>query len=293
MGNYTKTIAQYGGDNVDYLIKIASKESSNNASAKNNTSSATGLFQITDSTWNNTVKQMGKAYTLEDRTDPIKATEVTAYLTEQNKKALESSLGRKATDDDLYLAHFFGYPQAVNFIKKAEEHPNEIGSIAFPRESVWNKNIFFEGNKPRTIAEVRSKLSISKVDYNPKQISLPNIPKVELPAIPLISQPTVATIDQQYTFNRPVDNTTTPAIIPSITTTTALTKPHVSTVPNTPTAQRTPTITTEVETLEDRKNTPTNPKADKANTSIQKKQLIKALFSILETTDVKLPPDLR
>lgn len=84
----------------EYADRVAFIESSNNPKAKSKTSSAAGLFQFTDDTWNEYVSKMGKNYSLEDRFDAVKAREVFDYKTDDEAKRLAKVLKRDVNDTE-------------------------------------------------------------------------------------------------------------------------------------------------------------------------------------------------
>lgn len=91
-----------------YLSRVARVESNMNPSAKNPGSSAGGLFQFIDST--------ARQYGLENRYDPMQATDAVARLAQDNKAALARALGREPTDGELYLAHQQGAGGATRLL---------------------------------------------------------------------------------------------------------------------------------------------------------------------------------
>ena len=69
-----RKIATKNNADGDLLVRIAFCESSLNPKAKNNHSSATGLYQYLDDTWEEGVRLTNNDWTLEDRTDIEKST---------------------------------------------------------------------------------------------------------------------------------------------------------------------------------------------------------------------------
>lgn len=144
-----------GSDMTNYLKATALIESSGNPNAKADTSSATGMFQFIDSTWQETVKKMGKDYTLEDRKDPAKAAEVMEYFTKQNKQQIEKATGKEASNTDLYMAHFLGAEGATKFLQAKEANPNQSAAALNPKGAAANKTIYFDENgRARSVQEV-------------------------------------------------------------------------------------------------------------------------------------------
>lgn len=139
---------------TQYLKTTALLESGGNTNARAGTSSATGMFQFIDKTWIDTVKQMGKNYTLQDRYDPVKSAEVMKYFTENNKKILETTTGKAATSTDLYMAHFLGAGNAARFLNLMNANPDAIAANFFPAPAAANHSIFYDKDTPRSLKDV-------------------------------------------------------------------------------------------------------------------------------------------
>lgn len=100
------------GNVVDRIIQV---ESGGKADAKAKTSTATGAGQFIESTWLEMIyskrpdlaKGKSREQILALRTNPDLSREMTAYLAEDNAKALQSA-GHKPTAGNVYLAHFLG-----------------------------------------------------------------------------------------------------------------------------------------------------------------------------------------
>jgi hypothetical protein len=137
-----------------YLKATALIESGGKADAKAGTSSASGMFQFINSTWAQTVKEMGKNYTAEDRFDPAKATEVMAYFTSKQKSQLEKGTGKEASNVDLYMAHFLGAGGATKFINAMAKNPAMSAAAMDPAAAAANKSIYFDQGRERSLQEV-------------------------------------------------------------------------------------------------------------------------------------------
>lgn len=149
-------IKNYESQNLldkDILSKISRVESNNNPNARSRNSSASGLFQFTNSTWKDLVKKYGSEYNISfnDKNDPKAQTILARKLLEDNKSFLEKELNRNPTDGELYLAHFLGANGAKKLINS---DPNQLAVRIFPKEASANRTIFFKGSKPRTVEEV-------------------------------------------------------------------------------------------------------------------------------------------
>jgi hypothetical protein len=128
----------------NYLGTVAELESGNNPNARASTSSASGTYQITDKTWEDSVSQMGKDWSISDKNDTAKQEEVVTYLYEQQREALESELGRKPTEQEMYMAHFLGQSDAIKLLTEAEKNPQTSASELLPSAATSNPAIFSE-----------------------------------------------------------------------------------------------------------------------------------------------------
>jgi hypothetical protein len=141
-------------DIAKYLKSTALIESGGNANARAGTSSAGGMFQFIDKTWETTVKQMGKNYSAQDKFDPAKATEVMAFFTSKQKSQLEQGTGKEATNVDLYMAHFLGAGGATKFINAMAKNPAMSAAAMDPAAASANKNIYYDQGRERSLQEV-------------------------------------------------------------------------------------------------------------------------------------------
>lgn len=169
------------GEDFDYLLETASRESSLNPKAKAATSSATGLFQFTEQTWLGVVKKYGAGHGLgaaaadiknKDgryevpvaaerkailalRTDPKAASLMAGEFTAENRRRLETDLERPVSEGELYAAHVMGAGGAAKLIAAAENNPAQRADKLFPEAAQANHGIFFEANgRARSVAQV-------------------------------------------------------------------------------------------------------------------------------------------
>ncbi len=118
-------------DRIAYLEKVMNKESSGDTFAKpNGRSSATGLFQFTDETWERLVKKHPKDLKMDGRNDPRQQIIAAIYFTDENEKALTPVIGRTPNHGDLYISHFSGKGGgnsggAIDFFLAAKEDINK------------------------------------------------------------------------------------------------------------------------------------------------------------------------
>jgi len=174
------------GANFDYLLAAAKVESNLDPNLTVSTSTATGLFQFIDQTWLGVMKTAGRAfgfgryadaitqtssgrYVVEDaslreemmklRKDPAANAVMGGVITQQNAAVLASRIGRKPTEGELYVAHFFGPYAAARVIELAGSNPSADAAAMFPEAARANRSVFYDrqGNA-RTIAGVRDEL---------------------------------------------------------------------------------------------------------------------------------------
>jgi len=139
------------------LNRIMMAESSGRPMAMNDKSTAAGLFQFTDGTWNNMVKKYGDAYgiTKADKMNPQAQQTMASLLLQENGNLLTRSLGRQLDDGDYYVAHVLGAPDAARVLK-AHDKGKSIAAASLVGKGVpsANRGIFYDGNRPRSVREV-------------------------------------------------------------------------------------------------------------------------------------------
>jgi Transglycosylase SLT domain len=179
--------AQATGASFEYLLATAKVESNFNPGLKAKSSSATGLFQFIEQTWLGMMKNAGQAlgfgnyadaitrnssgrYQVSDpqlrneilqlRKDPAANAAMAGAFTQRNAAALKARIGRKPTDGELYMAHFFGTGGAGQLINAARDKPDASAAGLFPAAARANKPIFYDrqGNA-RSVAGVYSELN--------------------------------------------------------------------------------------------------------------------------------------
>jgi Transglycosylase SLT domain len=148
-----KTAARSTGVGFDYLVKTAQRESNFDPNAKASTSSATGLFQFTDSTWMSMLERYGakhgvgvegqsRAELLALRKDAKLSSVMAGELAGENAKILEKKLGRPATSAELYAAHFMGPSDAGRLVQAARANRTGDAAVMFPSAAKANQNVF-------------------------------------------------------------------------------------------------------------------------------------------------------
>ena len=138
-----KQAAKMVGLNENILINFAKLESSLNPAAKAPTSSASGLFQITNGTWKDLVLKHGDKYGIDlssDKNNPLYNSLMAAELAKDNLQRL-SGYREAGIDDDtaLYMAHFLGVGGANKLFNMLNRNPDaNIRSVVSP--SVYRAN---------------------------------------------------------------------------------------------------------------------------------------------------------
>jgi Transglycosylase SLT domain len=170
------------GTSFDYLLATAQVESGLNPRAQATTSSAGGLFQFIEQTWLATLKEAGPnlgyrryadaivrtesgRYTVSDpavrdqilklRHDPAANAVMAGAFTRNNAAKLTDQLGRRASEGELYMAHFLGPAGAARLITRAASQPNDRAADLFPYAARANRSIFYDRQgQARSVAQV-------------------------------------------------------------------------------------------------------------------------------------------
>ena len=184
--HHIKTAALKSGVDFRYMMATAASESGFNSRAKAVGSSATGLYQFTETSWLETVKRHGarhglakEAAAINDRgkvpdakirleilslrTDAKLSAAMAAEFSSDNKLALESRLGREISGSELYLAHFLGSEGATKFIKSVEKNTQQPAAELFPAAAAANPSVFYDkkSGDAKTVGEIYQKFSQS------------------------------------------------------------------------------------------------------------------------------------
>jgi soluble lytic murein transglycosylase-like protein len=158
--NPTDTIAKVlldaaGRVGVDpgIVFAIAKQESGFNPSAQASTSSAGGLFQFINSTWQLMVKKYAAKYPelKRGRFDPVAAAIAGALFIKENMAILVAK-GIDPTPTNIYASHFLGPGGAVKLLSAPA---STVAASLLPKPAAANRNIFYDkkGN-PRSVQEV-------------------------------------------------------------------------------------------------------------------------------------------
>ena len=157
-----------------YYQRLAQVESSNDTTATSPIGAA-GLYQFTETTWNDLMKRTDLDYSLEDRYDPIKSRAAVEKFTDRNKAYLTRKLGRVPNQSELYLAHFAGLGGSSKLLTKLEENPNaNVNEIIGEGSIKANPTIFL--NKDGSYKKVKDiyDWSAKKFGDSPYQAATPS-----------------------------------------------------------------------------------------------------------------------
>lgn len=148
-------VAKMTGMDPKLLATVMGVESGFKSGAAAGTSSAKGLFQFIDETWDYMVAKYGKQYGISANTSPydVRANAIMgALFLKENMGILKNSLKRDPTAADLYASHFMGPTGAVKFLSMDQ---NAIAAQAFPKAAAANTNVFYNPDStPRTVGEI-------------------------------------------------------------------------------------------------------------------------------------------
>ncbi|GAO55285.1 transglycosylase SLT domain-containing protein [Novosphingobium sp. MD-1] len=174
--------AQATGVDFGYLLAQARLESGLNPNARARTSSATGLYQFTNSTWLRTLDKHGadhgydwagsviengsvrdpalRQQIMSMRSDPQLSALMAGELANDNRNYLFGVLGRQPGNSELYLAHFLGAEGAGRFLTAMATDPSQSAAALLPQAAASNRSIFYDDSgAPRSLQGVMSLLS--------------------------------------------------------------------------------------------------------------------------------------
>lgn len=139
--------------------KMIYSESGGNPAAKNPVSSASGILQYTDNTWNNSIKKYPElGLTRADKNDPDSQMRLTDLLTTKEYiPALEKN-NLPVDDASIYAMHHFGQQSATRLLRRRN---SEVKAAALvPADVVRsNRDVFYENGRARSAKEVVEWLS--------------------------------------------------------------------------------------------------------------------------------------
>jgi hypothetical protein len=145
------------------MLAMAKQESGFNPNAAAKGTSAKGLYQFLDKTWQSMVARYQKDYPIlkKGQLDPEASATAGALYIKENAKILQAK-NIPITGTSIYAAHFLGVSGAATLLAAKT---SEIAAKILPNAAKSNKSIFFKTdpksnkpdiNAPRTVGEVIS-----------------------------------------------------------------------------------------------------------------------------------------
>lgn len=152
-----KEVTQKGGSGNDTLSNdkiiqgMIKSESGGNPNAKNPKSSASGILQYVDKTWNTVVKKYPElGLSREDKNDPNAQKLVTNTLIEKEYKPALKRAGVATTPGSIYALHHFGPEEGIRILK-AKNSPVAATRLVSKDVIKANPSVFYdESGKPRS-----------------------------------------------------------------------------------------------------------------------------------------------
>lgn len=102
------------------------------------TTSASGIMQITDGTWNDTVRRNNLPYTAADRGNPEAQMAVGNHIIREYAAATQNGLGRQATTGDTYMSYLMGPAVGTRIAAASSDTPL---SAIVPSRSLSNNGM--------------------------------------------------------------------------------------------------------------------------------------------------------
>jgi len=164
--------APSSADMTTYMRTVAMLESGGDPRAKNSRSSAGGLFQFLESSYEGVTGRKGSGA---ERFDPAKSTEAMAKFSQDQKSQMEKNLGRGVSGADLYMGHFLGAGGATKFLGAKDRDPTQSAAKFDPAAAKANPEIYFNKGKERSMDEVYQ-LMTEKYRKNEASVMSGNIP---------------------------------------------------------------------------------------------------------------------
>ena len=153
-----EAISKITGVDMNTLMAFAGIESAYKAGVRAKTSSATGWFQMINSTWKTMINKYGKKYGLAPwkgkgtdprASDPRVNGLMGAEYIKLNYDGLKQRIGRDPNAGDLYMAHFMGLGGAGKILNAPRDG---IAAQLFPNEAKANIPLFYtKEGRPRTV----------------------------------------------------------------------------------------------------------------------------------------------
>lgn len=159
VGEVVKVIedaASQTGTDSKMMTAMAAVESGFNPNARAQGSSAKGLFQFLDKTWENMLYKDGRKYGLDSSTspfDPEANSLMAAEFVKDNLSAIKQ-VKPEPNLTDAYMAHFLGPGGASKFLRALRTNPQASSSGLFPEAARANPGIFTPGGQRASLQQV-------------------------------------------------------------------------------------------------------------------------------------------
>lgn len=231
-----KSASDKTGVDFAYLVNKAAQESGFRTEVKAKTSSATGLYQFTEQTWLQMVRDNGSQYgigglankietrsdgslTVRDRAtrqhilalrkNPELAASMAAEYASDNKEYLADHVGGTIGRTELYMAHFLGAGGAAEFLQAKTNNPQAKAASLLPEAAAANRSVFYDADgKARTVSQIYDRFA-AKMEG--KGIELPESIPAQPQLMAAVGQELAATPDLKL----PVSVLTLPSDVPS------------------------------------------------------------------------------
>lgn len=215
--------AEKTGVDFNYLLTKAQTESSLNPNAKAATSSATGLYQFTDKTWLQMVRDYGQECGLAQfagaingdcrvsdaatrkeilslRNNPEISAYMAAQFTKSNQEQLEKKTDMSVGKTELYLAHFLGAGGASKFLNAYQANPNAAAANLLPTEANANQSVFYDkSGKALSLRQIYNRFA-SK--FNEASPVVDTAPQLTLPLSPALASNALSQTTQSGTLSK-------------------------------------------------------------------------------------------
>jgi len=144
VGSTITDAAKKVGVDPGFMLAMAKQESGFNPNAKASTTSASGLFQFTDSTWKDVLRRHPLAFGMHSpsKLNPADNALAAALLTKDNMADFTARTGRQPTPTEMYESHFLGTSGAAK-LDKARGTGVSAASI-LPQAAAANPSIFYD-----------------------------------------------------------------------------------------------------------------------------------------------------
>lgn len=225
----TATSQLYGIDPM-IMRKMGQAESGLNPTAKNPYGSASGLFQVTDATWNGLMKRYAKQLGIPAgtrQTDARANALLSSALVNEHMANIKKN-GGSVSPTDIYMNHFLGHGGYSKFIKTLQKNPNaSVASILTPAQIQHNKIYTMSNGKVATVQQMYNALAkkmggaLDERHYPASNVNTPSTAYTPLPS-GSASNIDTSTLRQMYGnlsglgFGQTLQPTTTSLGLPSV-----------------------------------------------------------------------------